>query len=99
MNENKTKNTTAPQEISSATLRRRKHVAGNHASAQRDKLDAQAQARAQQAAEQTVTSAKGKQQEQKRMLTKLRAGPTIACAIDDYLADHTGGNSSPKTLE
>ena len=88
-----------PQEIGKATLRRRKHVAGNRASAQRNKLDAQAEARAQQAAEAAVIPSNGKPREQKRVQAKRRAGPTIACAIEDYLADHTGGNSSPKTLE
>ena len=37
-----------PKEVGASTLRRRKHVAGNRASAQREKLDAQAEARAQQ---------------------------------------------------
>jgi hypothetical protein len=36
-----------PKEIGKTTLRRCKHVAGNRAVAQRDKLDAQAEARTQ----------------------------------------------------
>jgi hypothetical protein len=37
-----------PKEVGARTLRRRKHVAGNRADAQRAKLDAQAEVRAQQ---------------------------------------------------
>ena len=101
MNENESKKSSAPQEFGKATLRRRKHVAGNRASAQRDKLDAQAEVRAQQAPERAVT-ATGKPrrgQEQQRLQASRRAGTTIAHAVEDYLQDHAGGNNSSKTLE
>src|ERR1700730_5766852 len=98
MNEKEPKTTPAPKEIGKTTLRRRKHVAANRASAQRDKLDAHAEARTQQAAEQTAAPPKGKQ-DQKRMQANRRAGTTIARAVEDYLQDHAGGNHSPKTLE
>ncbi len=98
MNEKETKNTTAPKEIGKATLRRRKHVAANRAGAQRDRLDAQTEARAQQAAEKAAAPSKGKQ-DQKRMPANRRAGTTIAHAIEEYLQDHAGGNHSDKTLE
>jgi len=98
MNENESKNSTAPKEFGKTTLRRRKHVAANRASAQRDKLDTQDEARAQHAAEQAATPRERKQ-DQKQVLAKRRAGTTLARAMDDYLQDHAGGNSSEKTLE
>jgi site-specific recombinase XerD len=98
MNEKESKNTPTPQEIDKATLKRRKHVAGNRASAQRDKLDTQAEARAQRAAQKPAPPPKGKQ-DQKGMLAQRRASTTVARAVDDYLQDHAGGNSSDKTLE
>jgi len=101
MNENESKKSSAPQEFGKATLRRRKHVAGNRASAQRDKLDAQAEVCAQQVPERAVT-ATGKPrrgQEQQRLQASRRAGTTIAHAVEDYLQDHAGGNHSAKTLE
>jgi hypothetical protein len=88
MNENETKQSTAPKEFGKATLRRRKHVAANRASAQRDKLDAKAEERAQQSMEH-ATPRKGKQ-DQQRLLAKRRARTTLARAVDDYLQDHAG---------
>jgi len=90
-----------PKEVGARTLRRRKHVAGNRASAQREKLDTQAEARAQQKAQEapaTTRKPNGKH-EQRRLLAHRRANTTIAHAIDDYLQDHAGGNHSDKTLE
>ena len=72
------------------------------AEAQRAKLDAQAETRQQEAAEAAEVAwpqkARGKK-EQHRLLTNRRASTTIERAIDDYLLDHMGGNSSTKTLE
>ena len=72
------------------------------ATAQRAKLDAQAEERSERAGEE-ATTAKHKQprgkKEQQRLLTNRRANTTIGRAIDDYLLDHMGGNSSDKTLE
>jgi site-specific recombinase XerD len=76
-------------------------VAGNRASAQREKLDAQAEARSQQEepeAKETIRKSNGKH-EQRRPLAHRRANTTIAHAIEDYLQDHAGGNHSDKTLE
>ncbi|SRR5579884_102711 len=96
MNTNDSRNIQESKEISKATLRRRKQVAGNRASAQRNKLDVQAEERVQHAAEREASPAK---QSQQRLLAKRRASTTLARAIEDYLADHTGGNHSEKTLE
>src|SRR6266567_3993385 len=95
MNENESKKSSAPQEFGKATLRRRKHVA------QRDKLDAQAQARSQQATQKaaTATGKPSRGQEKPRLQASRRAGTTLARAIEDYLQDHAGGNHSDKTLE
>ena len=72
------------------------------ATAQRAKLDTQAEKRNDLAGEEAAT-AKRKQprgkKEQQRLLTNRRANTTIGRAIDDYLLDHMGGNSSDKTLE
>src|SRR6266699_914797 len=90
-----------PKEVGARTLRRRKHVAENRASAQREKLDTQAEARAQQKAQEapaTTRKPNGKH-EQRRLLAHRRTNTTIAHAIDDYLQDHAGGNHSDKTLE
>jgi site-specific recombinase XerD len=76
-------------------------VAGNRASAQRDKLDAQTEARAQQEeqeAKETTRKPNGKH-EQRQLLANRRANTTIPHAIEDYLQDHAGGNHSDKTLE
>src|SRR5260370_41560582 len=101
MNENEPKKSSAPQEFGRATPRRRKHVAGNRAVAQRDKLDAQAKARAQQATEKaaTATGKRGGKQNQQRLQASRRAGTTIARAVEDYLQDHAGGNHREKTVE
>src|SRR5215469_12920 len=80
------------------------------AAAQRVKLDAQAEARAQtheevsgQEVAATVTAAAlqkaRKKKEQGNLQATRRASTTIARAVDDYLLDHEGGNHSPKTLE
>jgi site-specific recombinase XerD len=72
------------------------------ATAQRAKLDAQAEARNDQVVE-TARNTKrkplGGKKEQQRLLTNRRTNTTIGRAIDDYLLDHMGGNSSDKTLE
>ena len=66
------------------------------AAAQRAKLDA----RVDRAEQETTTSKKAKnKKEQQQLLNKRRASTTIEHAIGDYLADHEGGNHSPKTLE
>src|SRR5260370_30262034 len=98
---NEWKKSSASQEFGKATLRRRKHVAGNRAVAQRDKLDAQAQARAQQATEKaaTATGKPRRGQEQQRLQASRRAGTTLARAVEDYLQDHAGGDHRHKTLE
>jgi integrase len=93
--------TQTPKEAGARTLRRRKHVAENRADAQRAKLDAQAEAREQQKAQEATAATRkpnGKH-DQRRLLTNRRANTTIAHAIDDYLQDHAGGNHSDKTLE
>jgi len=74
------------------------------AAAQRAKLEAQAEAREaseKQTAAQAETSsrkAKGKK-DQQQLLAKRRATMTVERTLADYLADHEGGNHSPKTLE
>ena len=70
-----------------------KRVTESRASAQRAKLDAQDESRAQKAGQ------CGGKQQQARAQAPRRASTTIARAIDDYLLDHEGGNHSPKTLE
>jgi integrase/recombinase XerD len=68
--------------------------------AQRDKLDAQAQARRQQAASKNSIpkpSRNGKGQED--LLSKRRSATTVERAIADFLDDQEGGNHSAKTLE
>jgi len=102
MTANEQTNTPAPRKIGKTTLRRRKHVAEKRATAQRTKLDAQAQARAHQAAEKAVEAATSKpkgRHDQQRLQASRRASTTIARAVDDYLQDHAGGNHSDKTLE
>ena len=71
------------------------------AAAQRDKLDAQAEARCQQAASKTPASKpsrsrKGKGQED--LLSRHRSATTVERAIADFLDDQEGGNYSAKTL-
>jgi hypothetical protein len=72
--------TSTPKEVDVTTLRRRKHVAGNRADAQRAKLDAQAEARVQQKAQEATAATRkpnGKH-EQRRLLANRRADTTIA---------------------
>ncbi len=72
------------------------------ATAQCAKLDAQAEVRNDQVVE-TARTTKRKllrgKKEQQRLLNNRRTNTTIGRAIDDYLLDHVGGNSSDKTLE
>jgi integrase/recombinase XerD len=75
------------------------HVTEARAAAQRAKLDVQARRR--MAEEKTATRAKeatGKDK-QAALLARRRASTTVERAIADYLLDHEGGNSSPKTLQ
>src|SRR6266567_1831594 len=72
-------------------------VTGARAAAQRDKLDAQAEA-SRSAEQEAPPKAKGKK-EQKQLLAKRRANTRLERAIADYLADQEGGNHSAKTLE
>jgi len=72
-----------------------KQVTEARARAQRAKLDAQKQERAEQ---NTHPKAKGKGT-QRDLQARRRAAITIARAIEDYLQDHEGGNRSDKTLE
>ncbi len=76
-----------------------KHVTEARAAAQRAKLDTQAQSR-RRAAEAATTPkhTKGKQ-EHHDLLARRRARTTIEHAVEDYLADHEGGNHSLKTLQ
>jgi integrase/recombinase XerD len=73
------------------TRTRRPDVTEARSSAQRSKLDAQASARASR----TTHDQAGQPSSQARR----RGAPTLARAIEDYLQDHEGGNSSAKTLE
>jgi integrase/recombinase XerD len=75
------------------------HVTEARAAAQRAKLDAQAQRRT--AEEKTALRAKGamSKDKQEALLSKRRASTTVERAMDDYLLDHEGGNSSQKTLQ
>ncbi|HLX41257.1 MAG TPA: hypothetical protein VKR42_12045 [Ktedonobacteraceae bacterium] len=79
--------------------RRPPDVAEARSQAQRAKLDTQTQAHQKQ--EQSKKSARKPKGEttQKALQSKRRAETTLACAIDDYLQDHDGGNHSAKTLE
>jgi integrase/recombinase XerD len=102
MTANEHNNTSAPKKMGKTTLRRRKHVAEHRATAQRTRLDAQAQARAHQATENAAEAATSKpkgRHDQQRLQASRRASTTIAQAVDDYLQDHAGGNHSDKTLE
>src|SRR5689334_19092460 len=78
----------------------RANVTEARALAQRAKLDAQMEARRQQAVRSSRTPKKtGAKKEQQRLLANRRAKTTVQQAIDDYLQDHEGGNHSPKTVE
>jgi integrase/recombinase XerD len=89
--------TRTPDERSSSQTPRRKartrrpDVTEARSGAQRSKLDAQASARASR----TPKAENGQQSAQARR----RGAPTLARAVEDYLQDHEGGNSSAKTLE
>ena len=75
-------------------------VTDARATAQRAKLDAQADARKQQETQEKKVTKKPKgKREQQRLLNNRRANTTIEHAIEDYLLDHEGGNHSKKTLE
>jgi site-specific recombinase XerD len=76
-----------------------KKVTGARASAQRAKLDAQAEGRKQEAAETPQPKESKGKNERQRLLANRRAGVTLTRAIDDYVLDHEGGNHSPKTVE
>jgi hypothetical protein len=68
--------------------------------AQRAKLDAQTEARQQQAVSKTPTPKPSRgRKTQEDLLTKRRAATTMERAIADFLDDHEGGNHSAKTLE
>jgi len=91
---------TPPQSASTPAGRRAsssRKVTEARASAQRAKLDTQAQTRRRKA-EDTVPgrSSPGKRERER---PGNRRGATVEGAIADYLLDHAGGNHSPKTLE
>jgi integrase/recombinase XerD len=89
-----------PKEIGKTTLRRRKHVAGNRAVAQRAKLDAQAEARMQQATERAATDAdKPRRGQVKPRLQASRRASTTIARHRGLPAGSCRGDSSPKTLE
>src|SRR5438876_752365 len=70
------------------------------ATAQRARLDAQAEARQDNAEQESATPKKTRgKKDQRQLLANRRANTTLERAIDDYLSDHEGGNSSLKTLE
>ncbi len=80
-----------------------KVVTGARAAAQRAKLETQAQARRTAAEQETSRppsqKSSGSKQGQKKLLASRQANTTVERAIEDYLLDHEGGNSSPKTLQ
>ena len=77
-----------------------KHVTDARATAQRAKLDAQAEERRTTAEQETTQPKKPKtKKDQRQLLASRRANTTIERAIEDYLSDHEGGNHSKKTLE
>lgn len=76
-----------------------KHITEASAAAQRAKLDNQAEDRLRATTQTTKTRKTRGKKEQRDLLTRRRANTTIEQTIADYLADHEGGNSSPKTLE
>jgi integrase/recombinase XerD len=68
--------------------------------AQRDKLDAQAEARRQQAASKTSNPKPSRSRKgQEDLLSRRRSATTLERAIADFLDDQEGGNHSAKTLE
>lgn len=77
-----------------------KYVTDARASAQRAKLDAQAEEKRTTAEQETTQPKKPKvKKDQRQLLASRRANTTIECAVEDYLSDHEGGNHSKKTLE
>jgi site-specific recombinase XerD len=89
------KDTSGSERPKTTPKRGSKQVTEARARAQRAKLDAQKQERAEQ---NTHPKAKGKGT-QRDLQARRRAATTIARAIEDYLQDHEGGNRSDKTLE
>jgi site-specific recombinase XerD len=69
------------------------------ATAQRAKLDAQTEAHDHAEQEPAAPKKTRGKKDQRQLLANRRANTTLERAIDDYLADHEGGNSSLKTLE
>jgi site-specific recombinase XerD len=68
--------------------------------AQRDKLEAQAEARRQQAASKMPAGKPSRSRKgQEDLLSKRRSATTLERAITDFLDDQEGGNHSAKTLE
>ena len=77
-----------------------KHVTDARATAQRAKLDAQAEERRTTVEQETTQPKKPKtKKDQRQILATRRANTTIERAVEDYLSDHEGGNHSKKTLE
>jgi integrase/recombinase XerD len=80
----------------SKASKRKTDVTEARSLAQRTKLDVQAQARKPQL---HSNDASGEMTGQASLPARHRAAMTLARAIDEYLQDHEGGNSSRKTLE
>jgi integrase/recombinase XerD len=74
-----------------------KGVTQSRARAQRAKLDAQAQTRMEEEEQKSNEAASMEKQHEEN--TRNRTKMTLERAIQDYLADHEGGNHSDKTLE
>jgi integrase/recombinase XerD len=75
------------------------HITNARATAQRAKLEAQAEVSTQEAASPASSVKQKKRKEPQRLLSNRRASMTIERAIGDYLLDHEGGNRSKKTIE
>ena len=103
MTENHSQSTSPSNKTEAATRRRRRLAPEARATAQRAKLDARTDTRAQQqdreAAPPPSTQKSMGKQDQRRLIANRRASTTIASAIEDYLQDHAGGTHSAKTLE
>ena len=80
----------------SKARKRKTDVTEARSRAQRTKLDEQAQARKPHPG---AHDASHEGTGQASLQARRRASMTLACAIDDYLQDHEGGNHSKKTLE
>jgi site-specific recombinase XerD len=76
-----------------------KQVTEARASAQRAKLDAQAESRRLETENSATTQKKQGKREQRDLLARRRARMTVENSVEDYLLDHEGGNHSPKTLQ